>query len=114
MGETLEALWHRLSLLELEKEEVIVDEGLLEETKQRGEHCLLVSLLTEKPYNREAFKQMLKKIWHPMKKIWVKDLGSKLLLVEFEDQREKDRVQREGPWSFDRNMVLKKNYKGGV
>ncbi|XP_042958115.1 uncharacterized protein LOC122293643 [Carya illinoinensis] len=75
---------------------------------------LFPCLSTEKPYNREAFKQTLKKIWRPVKKIWVKDLGSKILLVEFEDHQEKARVQCEGPWSFDRNLILMQNYTGEV
>lgn len=88
-----------MSLSEQEKEEIIVEDVLLEETKQRGEHCLLVSLFTDKHYNRQAFKQTLRENMASCEE----DLGSKLLLVEFEDQREKAKVQREGPWSFDRN-----------
>ncbi|XP_035542065.1 uncharacterized protein LOC118344779 [Juglans regia] len=114
MEESQEVLSQRLSLSEQEKEEIIVEEVLLEETKQRGEHSLLVSLLMDKHYNHEVFKQNLRRIWRPVKKIWFKELGSKLLLVEFEDQREKARVQREGPWPFDRNLVLMQNFEGDI
>lgn len=55
----------------------------------------------------------MKKIWHPVKKIFFKDLGSNLLLVKFEDCTNKKIVQKEeGPWSFDKNLVLIKEFEG--
>lgn len=112
MEENLEELCQRLSLSEQQQEEILVDTTLLESHKNRGEKCLIMSLLTDKNYNREAFKQIMRKIWHPMKKVSFKDLGSRLILVEFEYCIEKDRVKRERPWSFDKHLVLLKDFEG--
>lgn len=49
-----------------------------------------MKLLTDRHYNREAGED------HKFQ-----DLGSVLILVEFEDIRDKERVKREEPWSFD-------------
>lgn len=37
-----------------------------------------------------------------------KDLGSNLMLVELEDHRDEDRVMKEGPWPFDKHLLLMK------
>lgn len=76
---------------------MVLDEVLLEDLKVRGECCLFVSLLTDKHFNQDAFKQTLKKIWRLVKKVWFKELGAGLLLAEFEDKAEKERIQREAP-----------------
>ncbi|KAG6628921.1 hypothetical protein CIPAW_14G046500 [Carya illinoinensis] len=68
-----------------------------------------MSLLTNRYYNREALKTTMKKVWQPVHEVRFKELGSKLLLVEFVDDRDKQRVLREGPWTFDRNLVLLKH-----
>lgn len=58
----LEEMYNLLSLFESENKEIEVDEELLAETISKGERCLIVSLLTNRHYNREAFKQTMKKV----------------------------------------------------
>lgn len=38
------------------------------------------------------------------------DLGSNILLTEFDDMKEKERVMRDGPWTFDKSLVLVKEF----
>lgn len=52
----------------------------------------------------------MKKTWRSVKTIKFRDLGSVLIPVEFEDIRDKERVKREGPWSFDMHLVLVKDF----
>ncbi|XP_035547259.1 uncharacterized protein LOC118348856 [Juglans regia] len=117
MADDLEFLYQHLSLSEKEKGEIHVESSLLESNITRGERCLVMSLLTDRYYNREALKNMMRKVWQPACKVPFKDLGSNLFLVEFEDDRDKQRILWEGPWSFDCYLVLLKqlegNYKGG-
>lgn len=70
---------------------------MLEITIRRGEKCLIISLLADQHYNKEALKKTMRKIWRPVKMFSFKDLGPKLILVEFEACWEKDRVHLEGP-----------------
>lgn len=62
------------------------------------------------PYNKEAFKNTLKKIWHIEKLVLFHELGFGLLMVEFEENLEKGRVLRESPWIFHRNLILLKEF----
>ncbi|XP_042952131.1 uncharacterized protein LOC122289219 [Carya illinoinensis] len=112
MAEELESLCQHLSLSEKESCEIHVDSTVLEPNIARGERCLLMTLLTDRYYNREALKSMMKKVWQPIHKVSFKELGSKLILVEFADDHDKQRVLREGPCSFDRNLVLMKCLEG--
>lgn len=54
MEESLESKWQKLSLSEVEKEEVVIEQGVWKDASLRGERCLIVTLLTSKYYNREA------------------------------------------------------------
>lgn len=56
MEENIEELCRKLTLSEQEQEEILVDTNLHENSINRGEKWLIVSLLMEKHYNKEAFK----------------------------------------------------------
>lgn len=44
--------------------------------------------------------------WCLINTLTFKDIGSFVMLVEFTDKRDKEHVICEGPWSFDKNLVL--------
>lgn len=95
-----------LNLIELENEELHVESRPLDEVLFQGNHCLLVKLCSRQPFKREDFKSTLRKIWRPMNPVCFHELGSGLLLAEFENLLEKGRVMRDSPWNFDRSLVL--------
>lgn len=113
MADELE-MYQNLSLFEKERGELVVEPQDNESTVARRDKCLVVSLLIEKYYNRDAFKNTMRKIWQPVQKLVFKELGSKLLLVEFKDEHHGLRVMCKGPWSFDRNLVLLKEMVGNM
>lgn len=54
----------------------------------------------------------MKRVWRPNKTLSIRDISSNLFLAEFEDIRDKERVKREGPWAFDKQLVLTKEVDG--
>lgn len=42
----------------------------------------------------------------------MQDLCSKFLIAEFEDVKDQERILRDGPWSFDKQLVLLKQFDG--
>ncbi|XP_042950312.1 uncharacterized protein LOC122282425 [Carya illinoinensis] len=112
MAEDLEFLYGKMSLIETEKEVVAVDDEIVQENLVRGKKCLIVQLLTTKHYNKEAFKQVLRKIWRPLQPLRLQSLGTKFLIAEFEDVKDQERILRDGPWSFDKQLVLLKKFDG--
>lgn len=61
----------------------------LEDVLSKGIMCLIAKLLTNLMYNREAFKQTMRKIWRLKKPIHFHELGSRIVLIEFEETRDK-------------------------
>lgn len=47
-----------------------------------------------------------------MKTFQFYEMGARLIMVEFEDQRDKDRVIREKLWNFDKSLILLKEFDG--
>lgn len=108
----VEELCERLTLTELEQEELLVEMSPLDEVLSRGNQCLVIKLCTRCPFNKEAFKAMLRKIWQLAELIYFHKLGFNLLLAEFEDNLDKNRVLCDSPWSFDRNLILLQDFDG--
>lgn len=69
----LESFYVKMSLAGEEQEEIHVEQNLMKNAVLRGENCLIMILLTSKHYNREAFKQIMKKIWRLVKTIRFRD-----------------------------------------
>lgn len=58
----VDQLCNKLKATELENEEIVVELKSIEEVMSRGKKCMLVKLLSNKYYNKEAFKLTMKKI----------------------------------------------------
>ncbi|XP_042942846.1 uncharacterized protein LOC122277028 [Carya illinoinensis] len=112
MEEELRALYEKLSLTAEESAGVVVETERLEDVRVRGEKSLMVRLLTERYFNREAFKQTMRRVWRPTKNIKFRDLTQGLMLVEFDEPRDKVRVLHDGPWTFNKQLVLTKEFEG--
>lgn len=63
----------------------------------KGSNCLITKLYTSKPYNRQVFSNTMRKVWRPTKAVWFHEAASDMILVEFEDKLNKERVLREIP-----------------
>lgn len=112
MEVNLEAMYKKLSLMETESEEILVDVWRLQDAVFCGGKCLLVKLITQCHYNREAFKSTMRRAWRPVRVIKFRDLNSVIMLIEFDDERDKERVIRDGPWSFNKHLVLVMEVEG--
>ncbi|XP_042973000.1 uncharacterized protein LOC122304802 [Carya illinoinensis] len=112
MEEELWVLYIKLSFTAKESAGVVVETGRLEDVRAQGEKSLMVRLLTERYFNREAFKQTMQRIWRPTKSVKFRDLTLGMMLVEFDDPRDKIRVLHGGPWTFNKKLVLTMKFEG--
>lgn len=108
----VEELCSQLNLAELEKEEFQVAASPLEEVISKGQNCLLTKFHTNRPYNREAFKTTMRKIWRPAKPIKFHEVGVGIMMVEFKEKADKDRILKEIPWNFDKCLLLLQDFEG--
>lgn len=76
MDAEVKDLCGQLRLTKLEQEEIHVDSSSLEEVILKGQNYLVTKLLKSRPYNREAFKATMKKIWRLAKIVRFHKMGN--------------------------------------
>lgn len=54
----------------------------------------------------------MRKIERPAKTMKFHEVGLGLMIVEFDEQHDKRRIIREGPWNFDRNLIFLQDFEG--
>lgn len=77
MADDIETMCQHLSLSEKEKNAVKVDFADVEPNIERGERCLILSWLTDRHFNREAFKTTMTRVWQTSQSVSFKALGEK-------------------------------------
>lgn len=112
MDERLKVICERLNPTKLEEEDIRIGPKAFREVVERGNNCLLLKLLLVRRFNREAFKQRLRKIWRLVKPIKFHEPGSSLFPAEFEDVNDKTHVLRNWSWYFDKSLILIKEFDG--
>ena len=61
----------------------------------------------EKKVNKEAFKNVLSRIWHTMGTMIFSKVQDNVWLFEFKDVEDKKRVLEGRPWSFDHQILVR-------
>nr|POE55977.1 hypothetical protein CFP56_62806 [Quercus suber] len=97
----LEEMWARFSLSEEE------DRG----AEVRGQeeaivHRLAGKFLTKRVINVEAVARTFKPLWKPGGELKIRDVGDNILIFEFEDSLDLERVLEFEPWSYDKSLVV--------
>lgn len=111
MESDIAKMCEKLSLTELKEEALVMEEEDVL-IAHRSDKCSLFKLLSIKHFNKEAFKNAMMRLWHPNKALSIRDISPNLFLVEFDDNKDKEQVKREGPWIFDKHLVLTKDVDG--
>lgn len=100
---------------ELSKEEV--EEGCVaDEVEVCAEEFFTRSLVgklwTQDHFNARIFKQVITQAWRLKNPVEVQDLNKNLFLFRFSNKRDLESVLKNGPWSFDRNIVILQRVSG--
>lgn len=85
MEECLEDFSRKLSITVKEGEEVHVTNEILNDYIMMNNNWLLVKLLTDRPFNKEAFKITMCKAWKPLHPMVFRELDNLVFIVEFYD-----------------------------
>ncbi|KAK9274747.1 hypothetical protein L1049_021999 [Liquidambar formosana] len=73
---------------------------------------VLLLVLTERPFNVDAMKSTLKMVWRPARGLVVTEIGLNLFIFQFHHPLDTHQVIDNGPWNFDKSLVLLKEYDG--
>lgn len=97
----IENFWARFSITEEEEQGADVP--------KQGELCLyrlVAKFFTKRVVNTEAVARTFKPLWKPSGELKIRDIGGNLLLFEFEDSMDLERVLEFEPWSYDKSLVV--------
>lgn len=112
MDESIREMCQRMVLTEDEQVCVEFDEDVQVSSKLKGELCLVGKILTTKHFNSDAAKNTLRLVWKPARGMDAKDLGENLFLFQFHHVIDRRRVMANRPWSFDKHLVMLKEFDG--
>jgi hypothetical protein len=98
--EEIDSMWKRLSLNEIEGERFN-----LGSSTQVASHSLAAKFYTRRVINVEAVTRTFKPLWRTERGFSARDMGDNILLFEFEDEADMERVLFSEPWSYDKYLV---------
>lgn len=104
-------------LLHLTKEESNGVEAPLEAWTTTNENFALFLVgrtLSKRPIHLESFKQLMSNSWRLMHGMEVRKINDDRLLFQFNHELDKKRVLVDGPWSFEKNLILLAPIEDGV
>ncbi|XP_050212651.1 uncharacterized protein At4g02000-like [Mercurialis annua] len=114
MEEGIVKAWAQLKLTEEEQSAVNLEDVVDEIIEEKAELCVVGKLLTKKPYNLNHMRNSLASAWRLAKGFNLRDVGDNLFVCEFLSKVDKVRILREGPWHFDKQIILFEPLNGNM
>ena len=99
--ESLTKHWRNLSLNEREGGKLLVKKN-----RDNQVATLVAKFLTKRVLNTEAIVRTFSPLWRAKKEFKVRDVGEHMMLFEFDNAEEVNKILRSEPWSFDRYLVV--------
>ena len=112
MADELEELWKKLTLTEKEEKDIILGSNSTKVAKEARKNCIVGKVLTQRSVNVEALKKNMRMPWKPNKGLQVSEIEDNLYLAEFGDSRDKKKVMEMRPWSYEKQLVLIREFEG--
>ncbi|CAN0918004.1 hypothetical protein LINGRAHAP2_LOCUS30612 [Linum grandiflorum] len=76
--------------------------------------CVVGSMLITRPYNFNALRHRMASLWQPCMGMAVEELGNRLLLFRFYHNLDLRWVLDNGPWLFDRHLLVLRELSTGM
>ena len=97
----LDSLWSRFTLDEDEEHGVEAPQPVVESV-----HRLAGRFFTKRTLNVDSIACTFKPLWKSVGELKIRDIGDNILLFEFEDNLDLERVLEYEPWTFDKHIVI--------
>ncbi|MCI00644.1 zinc CCHC-type-like protein, partial [Trifolium medium] len=104
--------WRKVELTKEEEEEGFEADGVEVCEDEVFANSLVGKLWTTNHFNVRIFKQVIVQAWRLKNPVEVQDLNKNLFLFRFSSKKDVDTVIKNGPWSFDRNLLVLKRISG--
>ncbi|TXG57139.1 hypothetical protein EZV62_018452 [Acer yangbiense] len=74
--------------------------------------CLVGKIISGKKANREAFKNLIEKLWSQFGRVEIESVGVNIFVFHFNNQEERNRIWNRGPWYFDNSLIALEKPEG--
>lgn len=99
--------WSKLCLTSMEDEiAVAVDRVAVERTGLSLGCCLIEKLQSHRFLAAEVMRQTFSSAWRVTHGLQVEMLGKNIFIFRFEDDEERRRAIKQGPWCFDKFLLI--------
>ncbi|XP_058755552.1 uncharacterized protein LOC131628740 [Vicia villosa] len=103
--------WRSIHLSKEEEEGVVVEDDEICEVES-FQRTLAGKLWTDISFNVRAFKSTMISAWKLKNQVESQDLGKNMFLFKFATKRDLEFVLKNGPWSFDRSLLVLNRISG--
>nr|POF23658.1 hypothetical protein CFP56_76964 [Quercus suber] len=97
----LDSLWSRFTLDDDEEHGAEAPQPVEEIA-----HRLAWRFFTKRTLNVDSVAHTFKPLWKPVGELKIRDIGDNILLFEFEDNLDLERVLEHELWTFDKHIVI--------
>ncbi len=105
MTEELEEMCCRMKLFDEELCPFQIKKDAVAKSKQEAQFSLLFKLLSNRLYNMEAFKGMVRSLWQSTGGLLIRDISDNLFMVVFNSKDDLEHVCVRSPWTFDKKLI---------
>lgn len=106
MADDLTEIYGRLAINNDEEEVLDLGSIVTEENDDKVALMLVGRLLTDRPFNVDAFQRTIIQSWAMTGKAVVRSIGPNLFAFQFFHWRDKEKVILGGPWCFDNQLLI--------
>lgn len=109
-----EAIFSKLEKLRIEEKNriVAVEDEDIEDTNKELLFSTACKILSERSVNEEYFVSMMPRIWGIEGYVKIESAGKNIFQCDFKFLRDKTRIIRGGPWSFDNALLIFEELRG--
>lgn len=97
-----------------EDEDIVIDDGIVQEVVESCRFSFLGKLLTTKRYNTQAMKDSLRRVWGFPTLLRIIDVDANLFHFRFESEEHFVKVINGGPWNFDNQLLVTRLWEPGL
>ncbi|XVF80757.1 hypothetical protein PTKIN_Ptkin15bG0100900 [Pterospermum kingtungense] len=112
MTDEIKERWRSLKLTDKEDDNIETGEIMENGSIEGCNNWLVGKLLTHQPFNKEAMIGTMKAIWKLHKEVNILAIEENLFIFKFQGERDKNRILKGAPWSFDKHLLLLNGFEG--
>ncbi|KAH7838452.1 hypothetical protein Vadar_026558 [Vaccinium darrowii] len=97
-----------------EDDEIVLDDGIVQEAVSTCRFSFLGKLLTAKRYNVQAMKESLRRAWGMPTSLRIVEVDANLYHFMFASEDQFNKVINGGPWNFDNHLLVLRAWEPGL